>query len=96
MSAPRRPWWPDPLERRVALRYLAGRTSSRFASLNTKIAVAGVAIGVAALIVVLGIINGLRNDLRDKILVGNPPLHVLTFGANLRVNDWRAVLDSVR
>lgn len=96
MSAPRRSWWPDPLERRVALRYLAGRKSSRFASLNTKIAIAGVAIGVAALIVVLGIINGLRNDLRDKILVGNPHLHVLTFGANLRVNDWRAVLDSVR
>ncbi len=91
-----RRWWPNALERRIAVRYLRGRTSSRFTSLNTKIATGGVAIGVAALIVVLGIMNGLHDDLRDKILVGNPHIHVLTFGANLRVDNWRAVMDSVR
>lgn len=88
--------WPSALERRIAVRYLRGRKASRFTSLNTKIATAGVAIGVAALIVVLGIMNGLHDDLRDKILVGNPHLHVLTYGPNLRVDNWREVIDSVR
>lgn len=88
--------WPAALERRVALRYLRGRRASRFTTLNTKIAMAGVTIGVAALIVVLGIMNGLHDDLRDKILVGNPHIHVLTFGANLRLDNWRRVMDSVR
>ena len=95
MTTSRR-WWPNALERRIAARYLRGRTSSRFTSLNTKIATGGVAIGVTALIGVLGIMNGLHDDLRDKILVGNPHVHVLTFGANLKVDNWRAVLDSVR
>lgn len=89
-------WWPNVLERQIAVRYLRGRTSSRFTSLNTRIATAGVAIGVAALIVVLGIMNGLHDDLRDKILVGNPHIHVLTYGANLKVDNWREVIDSVR
>jgi lipoprotein-releasing system permease protein len=88
--------WPSPIERRIAVRYLRGRRASTFTGLNTKIATAGVAIGVAAMIVVLGIMNGLHDDLRDKILVGNPHLHVLTFGPNLRVDNWRAVIDSVR
>ena len=87
---------PTPLERRIAIRYLRGRKASRFTSLNTRIATAGVAIGVAALIVILGIMNGLHNDLRDKILVGNPHLHLLTYGQTLRVDHWRAALDSVR
>lgn len=89
-------WLPSAIERRIAVRYLTGRKASPFASLNTRIAVAGVAIGVAALVVVMGIINGLHDDLRDKILVGNPHIHVLTFGPNLKVDDWRAVIDSVR
>ncbi len=91
-----RRWWPNAVERQIAVRYLRGRTSSRFTGLNTRIATAGVAIGVAALIIVLGIMNGLHDDLRDKILVGNPHIHVLTYGANLKVDNWRAVLDSVR
>ena len=89
-------FWPSALERRVAVRYLRGRRASRFTTLNTKIAAAGVTIGVAALIVVLGIMNGLHDDLRDKILVGNPHIHVLTFGANLRLDHWRSVLDLVK
>lgn len=88
--------WPTSLERRIAVRYLKGRKASRFTNLSTKIATAGVAIGVAALIVVLGIMNGLHDDLRDKILVGNPHLHVLTYGSNLRVENWQAVVDSVK
>jgi lipoprotein-releasing system permease protein len=87
---------PTGLERRIAVRYLRGQQASRVTNLSTRIATAGVAVGVAALITVLGIMNGLHDDLRDKILVGNPHIHVLTFGSNLRVEHWRSALDSVR
>ncbi|MFZ5624282.1 MAG: ABC transporter permease, partial [Gemmatimonadota bacterium] len=89
-------WWPTRLEMRIALRYLRGRRSTRFASLNTLISVGGVAVGVMALIVVLGVMNGLRNDLRDRILVANPHLRILTYGTGLRVDDWRRVMDVAR
>ena len=87
---------PSPLERDIALRYLRGRKKSRFASLNTVIAVGGVAIGVTALIVVLGVMNGLRDDLRDRILVANPNLRILTYGASLRMESWRIAIATVR
>jgi len=87
---------PTPLERTVAFRYLKGRKKSRFASLTTMIAVGGVAIGVTALIVVLGVMNGLRDDLRDRILVANPHLRILTYGASLKMDNWREALTVVR
>ena len=62
---------------------------ARTASLNTVISTGGVAVGVTALIVVLGVMNGLRDDLRERILVANPHLRVLTFGSGLRLDDWR-------
>jgi lipoprotein-releasing system permease protein len=40
--------------------------------------------------------NGLQSDLRDKILVANPHLRVLTYGEGLRLDDWRRVLDTLR
>jgi lipoprotein-releasing system permease protein len=64
--------------------------------LNTVISTGGVAVGVTALIVVLGVMNGLRDDLRERILVANPHLRVLTFGAGLRVDDWRRALTEIR
>jgi len=88
--------WPRPLEWRIARRYLRSRRSSRTASLNTVIATGGVAVGVTALIVVLGVMNGLRDDLRQRILVANPHLRILTFGAGLRLDDWRNALKIVR
>ncbi|HEX3235592.1 MAG TPA: FtsX-like permease family protein [Gemmatimonadales bacterium] len=88
--------WPSRLEWRIAQRYLRSRRSSRVASLNTIISTGGVAVGVMALIVVLGVMNGLRDDLRERILVANPHLRVLTFGAGLRLDDWRRVLLQVR
>lgn len=88
--------WPSRLERKIAGRYLRSRRSSRTASLNTVISTGGVAVGVMALIVVLGVMNGLRNDLRERILVANPHLRVLTYGAGLRMDDWRTVLAEVR
>src|SRR5437879_2282083 len=49
-----------------------------------------------ALVVVLGVMNGLQADLRDKILVANPHLRVLTYGEGLKLDDWRKVLGEVR
>ncbi len=83
------------LERQIALRYLRSR-SSGVASLNTLISIGGVAVGVMALIVVLGVMNGLRDDLRERILVGAPHLRVLTYGAGLRMDDWRDALATIR
>lgn len=88
--------WPSRLETHVALRYLRSRRSSRLLSLITVIAVGGVTVGVMALVVVLGVMNGLQADLRDKILVANPHLRVLTYGEGLRLDDWHKVLGEVR
>src|SRR5919201_4484142 len=88
--------WPSRLDLRVAMRYLKSRRSSRLLSLITVIAVGGVTIGVMALVIVLGVMNGMQNDLREKILVVNPHLRVLTYGEGLRLDDWPAVLKKVR
>jgi len=88
--------WPSRLERQVALRYLRGRRRSSAPSLNTVIAVGGIAVGVAALLVVMGVMNGLRDDLRDRILVGNPHLRILVYGSSLRMDDWQTPLGVVR
>jgi len=49
-----------------------------------------------ALVIVLGVMNGMQNDLREKILVVNPHLRVLTYGEGLRLDDWPEVLAKVR
>ena len=85
------------LEWRIARRYLRSRRGSRSSlSLITLIAIGGVAVGVMALIVVLGVMNGLRDDLRERILVANPHLRILTYGAGLRLDDWRDALETIR
>ena len=95
--------FPTRLELQLAARYLrargrepGGRGGRRLGlSLNTVIATGGISIGVMALIVVLGIMNGLRDDLRDRILVANPDLRILTYGQSLRLEPWRGALDTV-
>ncbi len=82
-------WW-------IAARYLRSRRASRFVSLITFIATAGVALGVTALIVVVGVMSGLQTDLREKILVANPHVRLLTYGEGLRLDRWEATLDVVR
>ena len=86
----------SPLELRVALRYLKSRRSSKLLSLITVIAVGGITVGVATLVIVLGVMNGLQNDLREKILVVNPHLRILTYGEGLRLDAWREVVAKVR
>jgi lipoprotein-releasing system permease protein len=87
--------WPSRLDLRVAARYLRSRRSSRLLSLITVIAVGGVTVGVMALVIVLGVMNGMQNDLREKILVVNPHLRVLTYGEGLRLDNWPDVLRKV-
>jgi lipoprotein-releasing system permease protein len=89
-------WWPTPLERRVALRYLQGQRGTRRAALQTVVAIGGIATGVTALILVLGLMNGLRDDLRDRILTASPHLRVLTFGEGLRMEGWREASEIIR
>ncbi len=88
--------WPTPLEREIARRYLRSRRASGRVSLITAIATGGVAVGVCALIVVLGVMNGLRNDLRERILVANPHLRILTYGSGLRLDNWQEIVARVR
>jgi lipoprotein-releasing system permease protein len=88
--------WPSRLEREIAVRYLRSRRASGRVSLITAIATGGVAVGVCALIVVLGVMNGLRNDLRERILVANPHLRILTYGNGLRLDNWRDVIVQVK
>ena len=88
--------WPSRLDLHIAMRYLRSRRTSRLLSLITVIAVGGVTVGVMALVIVLGVMNGMQNDLREKILVVNPHLRILTYGEGLRLDDWRTVLDTVR
>ena len=86
----------SPVEWWIAARYLRSRRASRFVSLITLIATAGIALGVMALIVVVGVMSGLQQDLREKILMANPHIRVMTYGEGLRIDDWRRVLSVVR
>ena len=84
------------LELAIAWRYLRSRRGSRLLSLISVIAMGGVIVGVSALVVIMGVMNGLQRDLREKILVGSPDIRVLTFGADLRMDDWQRTLARVK
>lgn len=80
----------------LARRYLASRKGGRLLSFITWVALGGVIVGVTALVVVIGVMTGMQEDLRDKILAYNPHVLVLQTGSSLRMDDWHAVLDTVR
>ena len=84
------------LELQIAWRYLRSRRGSKLLSLISIIAIGGVLVGVSALIVIIGVMNGLQHDLREKILVGSPDIRVLTYGEDLKINDWPTLLEKVR
>ena len=83
------------LELSIAWRYLRSRRGSRLLSLISVIAIGGVLVGVSALIVIMGVMNGLQRDLREKILVGSPDVHVLPYGDGMRMSNWRDTRDAV-
>jgi lipoprotein-releasing system permease protein len=84
------------LEFEIAWRYLRSRRGSRLLSFITVIAIGGIVVGVSALVVIIGVMNGLQTDLREKILVGSPDIRVLAYGEELRIDDWKQLLDTVR
>jgi lipoprotein-releasing system permease protein len=84
------------LEFSIAWRYLRSRRGSKLLSFISVIAIVGVVVGVSALIVVMGVMNGLQRDLREKILIGSPDIRVLSFGADMRIDDWQSVLKRVQ
>ena len=84
------------LELSIAARYLRSRRGSRLLSLISVIAIGGVLVGVAALILIIGVMNGLQRDLREKILVGSPDIRVLSYGEDLKIDDWPTVLAKVK
>jgi lipoprotein-releasing system permease protein len=84
------------LELSIAWRYLRSRRGSRLLSLISIIAIGGVLVGVSALILIIGVMNGLQRDLREKILVGSPDVRVLSYGEDLKIDDWRTVLAKVK
>ena len=83
------------LELSIAWRYLRSRRGSRLLSLISVIAIGGVLVGVSALIVIMGVMNGLQRDLREKILVGSPDVHVLPYGDGMRMTNWRETRQAV-
>lgn len=84
------------LEWSIAWRYLRSRRGSKLLSLISVIAIGGITVGVSALVVIIGVMNGLQNDLREKILVASPDVRVLTFGDDMRMDDWEATLAKVK
>jgi lipoprotein-releasing system permease protein len=84
------------LEWTIARRYLRGGRKGRLASLITFIATGGVIVGVMALVIVMGVMTGLQSELRSRILIGSPHLQIFTYGAGLRVDDWRNALETIR
>ncbi|HEY9478609.1 MAG TPA: ABC transporter permease [Gemmatimonadaceae bacterium] len=84
------------LELGIAWRYLRSRGGSRLFSFISAIAIGGVIVGVSALIVINGVMTGMQDDLREKILMGSPDLRVLTFGDDLKMDDWQKALEKVR
>ena len=84
------------LEWSIAWRYLRSRRGSNLRALIRVIAIGGITVGVSALVVIIGVMNGLQNDLREKILVASPDVRVLTFGDDMRMDDWEATLARVK
>lgn len=75
-----------PVELLIALRYLRGRQSLRFASFISAASMLGIAIGVAALITILSVMNGFERELRTRLL--DVQAHALVRGPDGRVGDW--------
>ncbi|WP_176048416.1 lipoprotein-releasing ABC transporter permease subunit [Burkholderia sp. BCC1644] len=79
-----------PFEWQIGLRYARGGRRSAgdgFVSFIAGAAMAGIALGVAALIVVLSVMNGFRTEVRDRML--SVLAHVEIFSPSGSMPDWR-------
>jgi len=84
-----------PYELFIALRYLRAKRRQAAVSVITGIAIAGIALGVAALIVAQAIITGFRADVQDKILQGTAHLNLLRED-NSGIENYRELVERVR
>jgi len=71
-------------------RYLRSKKRSRMVSVITFIAVAGVALGVAALLSVLAITSGFQREFREKVLGVNAHVLVMKYGVDF--DEYRDVI----
>ncbi len=82
-----------PYSLRIGMRYLRSKKRSTI-SVITFIAVAGVALGVAALLSVLSITSGFQQEFRNKVLGVNAHVLVLKYG--LDFDEYRDVIAKAR
>ncbi len=74
----------------IGRRYLRSKKRSRMVSVITFIAVAGVALGVAALLSVLAITSGFQQEFREKVLGVNAHVLVMKYGVDF--DEYRDVI----
>jgi len=74
----------------IGRRYLRSKKRSRMVSVITFIAVAGVALGVAALLSVLAITSGFQREFREKVLGVNAHVLVMKYGVDF--DEYRDVV----
>ncbi len=75
-------WW-------MGGRYLRARSSNRFVSFISAIAIAGILLGVAVLIAVLSVMNGFETELRSRIL--DVVAHATLEGSSGQLEDWKRI-----
>jgi lipoprotein-releasing system permease protein len=84
-----------PYELFLALRYLYSRRRRPLARITALAAIAGIAVGVAALIVALALANGFRDEMRDKILRGTAHITLMRRDGEV-MTDWPTIAARVR
>ncbi len=78
----------------IALRYLRAKRRQAAVSVITGVAIAGIAVGVAALLVALALATGFREEVQDKILGGTAHLNLLK-PDNSGIAEYRALTERV-
>lgn len=76
----------------IALRYLRAKRRQAAVSVITGVAIAGIAVGVAALLVALALATGFREEVQDKILGGTAHLNLLK-PDNSGIADYQALTE---
>jgi len=74
----------------IARRYLRARRRQTAVSVITGIAIAGLAVGVAALIIAQAVVTGFRGGLQEKVLQGTAHLNLLREN-NREIEDFRGL-----
>ena len=78
----------------IALRYLRAKRRQAAVSVITGVAIAGIAIGVAALLVALALATGFREEVQEKILGGTAHLNLLK-PDNSGISDYRVLTEKI-